>query len=73
MDYSKIVFTLELSDEGANRQANDYLKKGWVLLSVGTKRTDVSNGQLYYSTVYVLGANEDRYEEYLTEDKPSLI
>lgn len=67
---SDIVFTLEFSDDAANSSANDYLEKGWQLLHVGTKLVDIHNGQAYYNTTYVVGANKAQYEQYL-EDKES--
>ncbi|MEC3608802.1 hypothetical protein P9126_17715 [Bacillus glycinifermentans] len=63
-----IVFTLEFDDDYANSSANEYLKKGWTLLHVGQKFIDISeNGQVYYNTVYVVGANQQQYDEYQTE------
>ncbi|MFJ7756284.1 hypothetical protein ACQKGI_20170 [Peribacillus muralis] len=60
-----IVFTLEFDDDSANSRANDYLEKGWKLLHVGTKMIDIlNNGQAYYNTVYVVGANSQQYSEY---------
>lgn len=69
MDISKIVFTLEFDDDMANDSANEYLKKGWLLLSVGPKVVDISNGQMYYNTAYVVGATKEQYDEYLVEEK----
>lgn len=69
MDYSKIVYTLEFDDEFAGAITNQFLKKGWLLLSVGPKTID-SIGEYdkpYYSTAYVVGATEEKYQEYLRE------
>lgn len=67
---NEIVFTLEFDDDIANTRANDYLQKGWKLLSVGTKMIDtLDNGQAYYNTAYVVGANEQQYSEYLEDEK----
>ncbi|MFI3729465.1 hypothetical protein [Vagococcus fluvialis] len=71
MDYSKIVFTLEFDDDMANDSANEYLEKGWLLLSVGPKVVDISNEQMYYNTAYVVGATKDQYDEYLVDEKNS--
>ncbi|WAA10812.1 hypothetical protein [Fervidibacillus albus] len=60
-----IVFTLELDDNWANEKANEYLEKGWTLLHVGTKTIDEN----CYSTVYVVGANQEQYEKYKEELK----
>ena len=68
MDYSKVVFTLELDDDGANIVANAYLEKGWLLISVGPKVIDISNGQMYYNTAYIIGATKEQYDEYLAEE-----
>lgn len=73
MDYSKIIFTLELDDASANSLANDYLNKGWLLISVGPKLIDIVNDQAYYTTAYVVGATKEQYEAYLQEETPSLI
>lgn len=62
-----IVFTLEFDDDLANSRANDYLALGWTLLHVGTKLVDISNGQAYYNTAYVVGANEAQHKQYLDE------
>lgn len=62
-----IVFTLEFDDDLANKSANGYLEKGWRLLHVGTKLTAFHNEQAYYSTAYVVGANEAQYKQYLAE------
>ncbi|MGD2434050.1 hypothetical protein [Bacillus velezensis] len=63
-----IVFTLEFDDDYANSAANEYLKNGWTLLHVGQKLIDtLDNGQAYYNTVYVVGANQQQYDEYQTE------
>lgn len=71
MDYSKIVFTLEFDDDAANSRANEYLQKGWLLLSVGPKLIDLigDNDQAYYNTAYVVGATKKQYEEYLIEQE----
>ena len=71
MDYSKIVFTLEFDDDMANDSANEYLEKGWLLLSVGPKVIDISNGQMYYNTAYVVGATKEQYDEYLVDENNS--
>lgn len=71
MDFSKIVFTLEFDDDMANDSANEYLEKGWLLLSVGPKVVDISNEQMYYNTAYVVGATKDQYDEYLVDEKNS--
>ena len=71
MDYSKIVFTLEFDDDMANDSANEYLEKGWLLLSVGPKVVDISNEQMYYNTAYVVGATKEQYDEYLVDEKNS--
>lgn len=71
MDYSKIVFTLEFDDDMANDSANEYLEKGWLLLSVGPKVVDISNEQMYYNTAYVVGATKEQYDEYLVDEKDS--
>lgn len=63
-----IVFTLEFNDDYANDRANEYLNKGWLLLHVGTKTLDV-DGEAIYNPVYVLGANQQQYEEYKEEIK----
>ncbi|MDA7025024.1 hypothetical protein PJ311_00180 [Bacillus sp. CLL-7-23] len=63
-----IVFTLEFDDDVANSDANEFLKKGWTLLHVGSKLIEIlDNGQAYYNTVYVVGANQQQYDEYKTE------
>ncbi|MEC2221139.1 hypothetical protein ABE143_19980 [Bacillus subtilis] len=63
-----IVFTLEFDDDYANSAANEYLKNGWTLLHVGQRLIDIlDNGQAYYNTVYVVGANQQQYDEYQTE------
>lgn len=60
-----IVFTFELDGGSANERANDYLKKGWTLLHVGQKAFKVlDNGQIYYSTVYVVGAKKAIYDKW---------
>ncbi|MFD9627708.1 hypothetical protein [Peribacillus muralis] len=59
-----IVFTLEFDDDSASSSANHYLKKGWTLLHVGTKMIDIYNGHAYYNTVYVVGANQQNYNDY---------
>ena len=63
-----IVFTQEFDDDLANSRANEYLEKGWTLLHVGTKAIDISNGQFYYNTVYVVGANQQQYDDYKKEE-----
>lgn len=68
MDYSKIVFTLEIDDDGAGEVANSYLEQGWLLISVGPKVIDISEGQLYYNTSYVVGATKEQYDKYLVEE-----
>ncbi|AFO45172.1 MULTISPECIES: hypothetical protein [Bacteria] len=73
MDYSKIVFTLELYDDNANSSANALLEDGWLLISVGPKLIDIVNGQAYYNTSYVVGATKEQYESYLQEESSSLI
>jgi hypothetical protein len=66
MDYSKIVFTIELDGADANVKANELLQKGWLLLSVGSKVVGVLNdNSAYYTTTYVLGANQDQYRKYV--------
>ncbi|KGL44088.1 hypothetical protein [Listeria newyorkensis] len=69
MDYSKIVFVLELNDDSADNSTNSYLEKGWLLISVGPKLTDITNSQAYYSTSYVVGATREQYDEYLKDQK----
>ncbi len=64
-----IVFTLEFDDDSANSRANRYLEKGWTLLHVGTKTADIHNGQSYYNTSYVVGANQEQYEQYKIDSK----
>lgn len=64
-----IVFTLEFDDDFANSRANNYLEKGWSLLHVGTKVVDISDGQIYYNTAYVVGANQQQYDDYKEEEK----
>lgn len=64
-----IIFTLEFDDDSANSRANDYLEKGWTLLHVGTKLINtLDNGQAYYNTTYVVGANQQQYENYKKEE-----
>ncbi|API92671.1 MULTISPECIES: hypothetical protein [unclassified Virgibacillus] len=63
-----IVFTLEFDDDPANSRANEYLEKGWTLLHVGTKVVDIHNGQFYYNTTYVVGANQTQYDDYKNEE-----
>lgn len=71
---SKDIFHVkEFSDDSAESRANRYLEKGWTLLSVGPKTSDISNGQMYYSTFYVVGATKEQYDAYLQEPKSSLI
>lgn len=62
-----IIFTLEFDDDSANSRANEYLDKGWILLHVGTKVVDIINGQIYYNTSYVVGANQKQYDDYKKE------
>ncbi|MDF2910628.1 MAG: hypothetical protein K0Q56_1509 [Sporolactobacillus laevolacticus] len=65
-----IVFTLEFDDDYANRRANKCLKKGWKLLHVGTKFLEtLDNGQAYYNTAYVVGANQEIYDAYQKEQE----
>ncbi|USK43748.1 hypothetical protein [Cytobacillus oceanisediminis] len=64
-----IVFTLEFDDDSANSRANDFLEKGWKLLHVGTKMIDTYNEQAYYNTAYVVGANQQQYDEYKNDLK----
>lgn len=64
-----IVYTLEFDDDSANSRANDFLEKGWKLLHVGTKMIDSYNGQAYYNTAYVVGANQQQYDEYKNDLK----
>lgn len=53
-----IVFTLQFSDLLANERANDYLAKGWTLVSVGPVCVNtLDNGQADYEMSYVVGAN----------------
>lgn len=60
-----IVYTVEFSDLDANRKANQFLKKGWKLLSVGSVCVNImDNGQADYEMAYVLGANAKQYAEY---------
>lgn len=66
-----IVFTLEFSDDLANGCANRFLEKGWRLLHVGTKLVDIHNGQAYYNTTYVVGANKAQHKQYLVETSSS--
>lgn len=64
-----IVFTLEFSDLDANAHANEKLAEGWKLLHVGTINTvdeDV-NGNPFLYTIYVVGANQEQYDNYLQE------
>lgn len=66
----KIVYTVEFDDEPASDRANDLLEKGWILIHVGTKLVDVlENGQAYYLTSYVVGANATQRDEYLQEQE----
>lgn len=70
MDYSDIVFTLELDSDSANSEANDYLSKGWLLISVGTKLIHIlDNEQAYYNTAYVVGATKSQYKDYQQEQE----
>jgi len=68
LNLNNIVFTLEFDDDPANSRANSYLKKGWTLLHVGTKLIDVlDNGQALYNTTYVVGANQQQYDDHKNE------
>lgn len=70
MDYTNIVFTIELDDDGAKDDVNTYLKDGWLLISVGPKLVNIlDNGQAYYNTAYVVGATKEQYEKYQNESK----
>lgn len=69
----EIIFTLEFDDDGAGDRANSYLEKGWKLLHVGTKVADIYEGQIYYNTAYVVGANLEQYQAYQQEEKRSLL
>lgn len=60
----EIIYTLEFDDDAANSKANAFLEKGWTLLHVGTKLIDVYKEQAHYNTVYVVGANQQQYDEY---------
>lgn len=72
MDFSKIIFTLEFDDDAANERANEYLEKGWLLISVGPKLIEIlGNGQAYYNTCYVVGATKEQYDAYLIEEENS--
>lgn len=63
---NEVVFTLELDDDLANESANFWLEKGWTLLHVGTKFIGENDQrQAYYSTAYVVGANQEQHQEYL--------
>ncbi|MDT0163860.1 hypothetical protein [Bacillus sp. AG4(2022)] len=62
-----IVYTLEFDDDSANSRANEYLQKGWALIHVGTKLIDIVDGQAYYNPVYVVGANQEQYDQYLKD------
>ncbi|TSO25320.1 hypothetical protein [Lactobacillus sp. LL6] len=67
---SKIVFTLEFAGTNSNELANEYLQKGWILLSVGPKCVGTLNNtddQADYETAYVVGATQQQYEEYKAE------
>ncbi|HDT6577488.1 TPA: hypothetical protein QFT23_003667 [Bacillus cereus] len=66
---NEIVFILEFYDESACSRANEYLKLGWTLLHVGTKAGDTYNEHLYYTTTYVVGANQKQYDEYNKRDQ----
>jgi len=68
-----IFYVKEFSDDSAQSRANRYLAKGWTLLSVGPKTSDISNNQMYYSTSYVVGATKEQYDIYLQEPKSKLI
>ncbi len=65
-----IVFTLQFSDLLANERANDYLAKGWTLVSVGPVCVNtLGNGQADYEMSYVVGANQQQYDEYKKEQE----
>lgn len=67
-----IVFTFELDGGGANERANNYLERGWILLHVGQKAFKVlDNGQIYYSTVYVVGARKATYDTWKKDQEMS--
>lgn len=73
---NEIFHVEEFSDDAAESRANELLEKGWRLLHVGTRVHDISNGQLYYSTCYVVGATKEQYEEFTQSnlvDEDSLI
>lgn len=70
---NEIVFTLEFDDDFANDRANKYLGRGWLLLHVGTKVVDIHEGQIYYNTAYVVGANQEQYKAYQEEEKRDLL
>jgi hypothetical protein len=65
-----IVFILKFSDDTwALNKANNYLAKGWRLLHVGTETSSeqVNDGSYPLTTAYVVGANQEQYDEYLKE------
>ena len=65
-----IVFTLQFNDLLANKRANAYLAKGWTLVSAGPVCVNVlDNGQADYEMSYVVGANQQQYDEYKKEQK----
>ncbi|WP_288718190.1 hypothetical protein [uncultured Limosilactobacillus sp.] len=65
-----IVFTLQFSDLLANEHANAYLAKGWTLVSAGPVCAGMlDNGQADYEMSYVVGANQQQYDEYKKEQE----
>lgn len=65
---NNIVFTKELSGTEANKLVNQYLKKGWQLISAGQACVGtLENGQADYEIVYVIGANKAQYAKYQKE------
>lgn len=65
-----IVFKLQFSDTLANKHANTYLAKGWTLVSAGPVCVGMLiNGQADYEMSYVVGANQEQYEEYKKEQE----
>ncbi|WP_415608845.1 hypothetical protein [Liquorilactobacillus mali] len=68
MSMEDIVFTFEFDDANSNIIANDYLENGWRLLHVGQKTViDPQSKQMYYTTVYVVGATSQVYESWKEE------
>jgi len=61
-----IVYVIEFCDTNSTERANEYLKKGWKLLHVGTKLVN-SDEPADYETSYVLGANQEQYDAYKKE------